>query len=176
VVVDADTEGRSVAGDPTGFAVARIRELLGSCWRARIAAGPWSSGPFDWPARRMVADGVVLVGDAAGYYDPLTGQGIYRALRTAELAAEAIHRALEAGRVAGADLAAYESAVRRELRGPLGVQRGVEAVVSSRSLRPAAFAVLGRARRAMDALIGVTGDMSPPRSLLAPWRWGPTIT
>ncbi|HET6765542.1 MAG TPA: FAD-dependent oxidoreductase, partial [Longimicrobiaceae bacterium] len=39
-----------------------------------------ATGPFDWPVRRSVADGALLVGDAAGYYDPFTGQGIYRAL------------------------------------------------------------------------------------------------
>ncbi len=32
--------------------------------------------------------GVLLVGDAAGFYDPFTGEGIFSALRGAELAAE----------------------------------------------------------------------------------------
>jgi geranylgeranyl reductase family protein len=55
-----------------------------------------ATGPFDWPTRSAVADGALLVGDAAGYYDPFTGQGIYRALRGAELAVEVIDRALRA--------------------------------------------------------------------------------
>ena len=37
----------------------------------------------------VAGPGVLLVGDAAGYYDPLTGQGISRAIRGAALAAEA---------------------------------------------------------------------------------------
>src|SRR6185503_2280361 len=107
VVVDADREGRAVAGDPARFALERIAETLGGSWRGRRVDGPWASGPFDWPTRRTVADGVVLVGDAAGYYDPLTGQGIYRALRSAELAARAIDSALRGGRVSSADLRGY---------------------------------------------------------------------
>lgn len=31
----------------------------------------------------LLADGVMLVGDATGFYDPFTGEGIYRALRCA---------------------------------------------------------------------------------------------
>jgi flavin-dependent dehydrogenase len=171
VVVDAGSQGRAVSGDPRRFALARIAEVLRGAWRGRRVDGPWTSGPFDWPSRRAVADGVLLVGDAAGYYDPLTGQGIYRALRSAELAADVIDRGLRSGRVARSDLLPYETALRRELRAPLRVQRGVEAVVSSASLLPVALTVLGRARGTMDMVIGVTGDMSPARALLRPSTW-----
>jgi 2-polyprenyl-6-methoxyphenol hydroxylase-like FAD-dependent oxidoreductase len=169
VVVDARTHGREVAGDPAAFALARVGAALEAV--PRLAAGPWTSGPFDWPARRAVADGTVLVGDAAGYYDPLTGQGIFRALRSAELAADAIDTALRAGRALRRDLAPYERAFRRELAAPLRVQHGVEAVVSRGPLRRAALALLGRRPRPMDALIAVTGDLEPPRALLRPAVW-----
>ena len=43
------------------------------------------------------ADGVALVGDAAGFYDPFTGEGLYTALRGAELLAEVAHDALRGG-------------------------------------------------------------------------------
>ena len=46
--------------------------------------------------RRAGADWL-LVGDAAGFLDPFTGEGLHRALRSAELAADAIDRHL-AGR------------------------------------------------------------------------------
>ena len=170
VVVDADREGRSVARDPVGFALARLAAVASGAAGSRLVDGPWTSGPFDWPTGRAVADGVVLVGDAAGYYDPLTGQGIYRALRSAELAVPVLDAALARGRRGAAELAPYEAALRRELRTPLRVQHGVEAVVSSGLLRPAALALLGRARGLMDTLIGVTGDMVPARALLRPSR------
>ncbi len=39
---------------------------------------------------RPVGDGWALIGDAAGYVDPITGEGLYYALRSADLLAQAI--------------------------------------------------------------------------------------
>jgi menaquinone-9 beta-reductase len=44
---------------------------------------------------RVAGPGYLLVGDAAGFTDPFTGEGIHRALRGAELAAAAARRALD---------------------------------------------------------------------------------
>jgi flavin-dependent dehydrogenase len=127
-----------------------------------------ATGPFDCPVRSAVADGALLVGDAAGYYDPFTGQGIYRALRGGELAAEAAHAALRAGDASARALAPYERA-RRAAFGPgERMQHVVEAFVS----RPRLLSAVARrftARPAMaDAVIRVTGDVSPAASLFAP--------
>jgi flavin-dependent dehydrogenase len=42
-----------------------------------------------WNTRRVGSDTWALLGDAAGFADPVTGEGIYYALRSAELFAEA---------------------------------------------------------------------------------------
>jgi geranylgeranyl reductase family protein len=42
-----------------------------------------------WNKRRACGEGWALLGDAAGFADPVTGEGIYYALRSAELFAEA---------------------------------------------------------------------------------------
>jgi len=42
-----------------------------------------------WETRRAAGEGWALLGDAAGFADPVTGEGIYYALRSAELFAEA---------------------------------------------------------------------------------------
>jgi geranylgeranyl reductase family protein len=42
-----------------------------------------------WDQRRACGEGWALLGDAAGFADPVTGEGIYYALRSAELFAEA---------------------------------------------------------------------------------------
>jgi flavin-dependent dehydrogenase len=49
-----------------------------------------SIGPLAHAVRRAVAPGALLVGDAAGFLDPFTGQGIFLALTGAERAAAAI--------------------------------------------------------------------------------------
>jgi flavin-dependent dehydrogenase len=52
-------------------------------------------GPMARRVRQVAGPGYLLVGDAAGFLDPFTGEGVYRALRGAELAAAAIGRALQ---------------------------------------------------------------------------------
>ncbi|MEW5926576.1 MAG: NAD(P)/FAD-dependent oxidoreductase [Gemmatimonadota bacterium] len=165
-VVLAGPAARGVGGDAAGCFDRALREY-GFGGVARVDE-VLATGPFDWPVRRAVADGAVLVGDAAGYYDPFTGQGIFRALRGAELAAEAVGAALHCGDASAAALAGYERARRRAFGAGERMQRLVEAFVA----RPRALAAvsrrLGRAPELADALIRVTGDLAPVRSLLHP--------
>jgi len=128
-----------------------------------------ASGPFDWPVRTPVADGVALVGDAAGYYDPFTGQGIYQAMAAGELLAGLVGPPLAARDHSAVDtgLAHYAAAKNRLTRPARRVQRGVEAVVSRPWLANPVLRRLGSADAAMDRLIQVTGDLEPPRSLLS---------
>jgi len=43
-----------------------------------------------WKQNRVAGDGWMATGDAAGLVDPITGEGLYYALRSADLAAEAL--------------------------------------------------------------------------------------
>lgn len=53
--------------------------------------GKWHSvGPLAFGHRRLSQNGVIAIGDASGMIDPFTGTGIQIALRTGEIAAEAI--------------------------------------------------------------------------------------
>jgi geranylgeranyl reductase family protein len=54
-------------------------------------------GPLARRVSRAAGPGYLLVGDAAGFLDPFTGEGIHRALRGAELAAAAVEGALTEG-------------------------------------------------------------------------------
>ena len=53
-------------------------------------------------------DGALLVGDAAGFINPLTGGGIHNALISAMLAAETVNEALRRGDVSRQSLRVYE--------------------------------------------------------------------
>ena len=55
----------------------------------RYAARIPGLAPRTWDTRRACGDGWALLGDAAGFADPVTGEGIYYAMRSAELFAEA---------------------------------------------------------------------------------------
>ena len=63
-----------------------------AAWRTAppidAVAGAW---PLGHRVTRRAGPGWLLVGDAAGFLDPFTGEGLHRALVSAELAAAAIH-------------------------------------------------------------------------------------
>jgi geranylgeranyl reductase family protein len=66
---------------------ALARERLKSC----EVVGKWHSvGPLIFGRRRLSQRGILAIGDASGMIDPFTGTGIQMALRTGEIAAEAI--------------------------------------------------------------------------------------
>jgi geranylgeranyl reductase family protein len=54
----------------------------------RYAARIPGLAPKTWDTRKVCGDDWALLGDAAGFADPVTGEGIYYALRSAELFAE----------------------------------------------------------------------------------------
>ncbi len=96
--------------DAAVTALPPVRDALAGARRVTKVTGV---GPLAQGARRAVADGVLLVGDAAVYLDPFTGEGVYKALRGAELAAETADSALRAGRTDARALAPYLPARRR---------------------------------------------------------------
>ena len=55
----------------------------------RYAARIPGLAPRTWDTRKACGENWALLGDAAGFADPVTGEGIYYALRSAELFAEA---------------------------------------------------------------------------------------
>jgi menaquinone-9 beta-reductase len=125
-------------------------------------------GPFASHARRAAAAGALLVGDAADFFDPFTGEGIYAALRGGELAAAAIVASLGAAThgAAQAALESYDGARRREFAGKWRVERLIGAGVASVTVANRAVRALSSDKRLADLLIGVTGDFVPPAEVL----------
>jgi flavin-dependent dehydrogenase len=125
-------------------------------------AGAW---PLGHRVTRRSGPGWLLVGDAAGFLDPFTGEGLHRALVSAELAAAAIS-AHARGR-AGA-FAAYDRAMQRRFLAKDAVSWLVQAFLG----RPALFDYAARrvaARPAVRATMGlVMGDLVPAGRALDP--------
>jgi flavin-dependent dehydrogenase len=166
-----------LAGDATGFLarrVAAIPHLAPRFATARRVTPVLATGPFASAARRGWAPGVALVGDAADFFDPFTGEGIYAALRGAELlapfAAEAA-RARPGVAVRGDALAGYERARRAAFAGKWRVERLIGTAVTFPALLDRAASVLEERRDLADLLVGVAGDFVPPREVLHPRFW-----
>jgi flavin-dependent dehydrogenase len=75
----------------------------------------WSL-PFGSKKRPIAFNGALLVGDAAGLIDPMSGEGIENAFRSAECAAKTIRQALIAEDFSLSFLLKYEKAVEALLR------------------------------------------------------------
>jgi flavin-dependent dehydrogenase len=67
----------------------------------------WVTSEFSYRARYCATDGLVLAGDAFAFLDPVFSSGVFLALKSGELAAEAIDDALAAGDVSGGRFAEY---------------------------------------------------------------------
>ena len=55
--------------------------------------------------RQVAGDGWIMIGDAAGFLDPIYSSGLFLALASAELAADCVHSALEKDDVSAGELA-----------------------------------------------------------------------
>ncbi|HYK65488.1 MAG TPA: FAD-dependent monooxygenase [Patescibacteria group bacterium] len=67
----------------------------------------WSMAPLGYRVSAVARDRLLLVGDAAGYLSPITGQGNEFALRTGRLAAVAADNALRSGDLSADAFAPY---------------------------------------------------------------------
>jgi flavin-dependent dehydrogenase len=72
--------------------------------------------PLGGEARVLHGRRVVLTGDAAGLAEPMTGEGIYYAVRSAQIAADTIHHVLLDH---GTDLSSYSERVHAEITSDL---------------------------------------------------------
>jgi len=171
-VVDA-TEGQYIKGRREAYFMehlARYPALRGRLVGAQITRPVLAIGPLAFRVRRRVAGQALLVGDATGFYDPFTGEGIYRAMRAAELAAEVIHAALAQPDQASLirALATYEQRYRREFAGKRLVEIIVHAVISRPWLFDRVASRLAQRKTLADTLVGVTGDFVSPWAVLKP--------
>lgn len=148
-----------VGPDEVGVAIlwsggpARFDDLLGHFPRleTRLAGAAATSrdrgaGPLLQRVRRVVRGNLALVGDAAGYLDAITGEGLSLAFHQAE----ALAAALAAG-----DLRRYERAHARIGRLPNALTRLVLAIDRHPGLRRRAIGALAADRELFSRLLGV---------------------
>ncbi len=162
-----------LAAKPRGDSIARFFER----WLERLPHGLESlhaacrvtpihgMGSLARRVSRSAGPGYLLVGDAAGFLDPFTGEGVYRALRGAELAADAVEEALDDARRMPRG---YEQARNHEFGAKERVctlvqlflrnDRLFDSVVEHLARRPAVAAQLG----------GILGDYRPANAALRP--------
>jgi menaquinone-9 beta-reductase len=114
-----------------------------------------------------VAPGVVLLGDAAGFLDPITGGGMAQALVTAELLADGVLRGLGTG---DGWLARFDAERRSLLRDYRLLTRSVLALSDHPEAARLFLTLLKATPPVMSHLVGVAGgvrNLWPPTYSLA---------
>lgn len=169
---------------------ARVRERTATDWDDFVAAAaapapglaarlagatrlaPWrGTGALANTTTRQTGDGVALVGDACGYVDPLTGEGIYLALAGARALAGAVTEALADPARWHRAMARYLAFRKREvvprLRASLWLQRALRHPWLVRAFLRTAV----RHPAVADLVVTLTGDTIHPRDLLSAAFW-----
>ena len=89
------------------------REIENNVWiKDHLSCGEqfgeyWVTGEYSYRAEHCADDGIVLVGDAFAFLDPVFSSGVFLALKSGEMAADAIDAALEAGDTSASHFSAY---------------------------------------------------------------------
>jgi flavin-dependent dehydrogenase len=117
-------------------------------------------GPLAVNARAAGCPGLLLAGDAAGFVDPMTGDGLRFALRGGELAAHAALDELVSGRPAYRRLATQR---RREFQAKWRINRGLRLMVGSPGAVGLASLVSAWWSAPVEYLIQLAGDVGLAR-------------
>lgn len=172
VVAPADDVPRW-RGNPMPYVEEALRGLPGLWPRlteARPEGPPRIFGPLARSVTTTALPGVMLVGDASGFLDPFTGEGIFTALRGAELAADAMLSALAAS-ANFAPLAAparYQLARLLEFRHKRTVSWLVQLFVQHPPLIDRATDRMRKHPDLARTLADVVSDRVPARAALSP--------
>ena len=137
--------------------VSRLRGVP-ACSRDR------GSGPLRQRVRSAVQANVALVGDAAGYVDAITGEGLSVAFHQAEALAQAL---------AEGELATYSREARRLARLPDGMTHLLLWVERHPWIRRRVIAALAREPQIFDRLLAVHTREIPVRQM--GWRTAPRL-
>lgn len=130
--------------------LARFPSLAARLRTSRHASTTRGAGPFEQRARRRVVGDVLLIGDAAGYLDPLTGEGVALGLATARSAVDAIVRG---------DPAAYDRDYVALTRTYFLMTSMLLTVARRRALHRPFLRVAGGIPTAIDRVLGVLGQL-----------------
>lgn len=156
-VVTAD---RSALADPAALLMRAIREermLAGRLETATLVAPAVCMGPMAVECTTPGAPGLLLAGDAAGFIDPMTGDGMRFALRGGELAAEEALHALQHG--SGDSHLRLMDTRRREFAAKWRFNRALRTLVGSAATVRLAGLGASIAPRVLQQVIRYAGDL-----------------
>src|SRR4051812_10931380 len=123
------------------------------------------AGRLEHHVTRVGGAGWMLVGDACGFIDPLTGEGLHRSLVSAQLGADAAHRWLSGDRAAMAD---YDRRLRSRYRSKNVFSLVLQAFAANSHVLDYALNRLESREALRQTLTHVLSDQAPATRALDP--------
>ena len=124
----------------------------------RLTEKPRVVNSLAFSVKKPSCGGLVLVGDAMGFIDPFTGEGIYLSLRSAQIATDIIDLAFKNSDFSQNLLSQYETIRRREFRKKFMLVNILQKLIYSPPLCTRVMRILSRNPALAKLLVGVTGD------------------
>lgn len=126
-------------------------------------------GPLAFRSSHRAKAGALLIGDAAGFYDPFTGEGVGHALHSAQLAADVIASAFAQGNggLTATRLEQFDRRQRKAWKSRQRLRAALQAIIRRPRAANAVARFLSRRQPLADLLLGVIGDLLPPHTLFS---------
>jgi len=120
-------------------------------------------GPLAFRASCNASAGALLIGDAAGFYDPFTGEGVGRALAGAECAAREIISAFDEDdrALTEARLTRFDRQQRRALKSRTRLGAILQIIIRHPLAANIVARLFRRHQSVADLVLGVVGDLGP---------------
>ena len=111
--------------------------------------------------------GLLMVGDAMGFIDPFTGEGIYLSLRSSEIAVEVAVRALKNSSFSRDALNIYEVRRKKEFDKKFLLSRILQKLICNQFFCNQVVRALKGDRDLAETLVGVIGDLKPAETVVS---------
>ena len=111
--------------------------------------------------------GLLMVGDAMGFIDPFTGEGIYLSLRSSEIAVEVAVKALENFNFSRDALNIYEVRRKKEFDKKFLLSRILQKLICNQFFCNQVVRALKGDRGLAETLVGVIGDLEPAETVVS---------
>jgi len=147
--------------------VARYPILAERMQNSKMIKAIKAVGPLAVGTVRATSPGAILVGDAAFFLDPFTGEGMYTALANAELASDILLKHWSTNGPSEEFYSKYEKERLKAFKGKWRVCSLIQLAIRYPMMMRFFAERLGKRKKLADILVGVTGDFRSPYEVLS---------
>jgi menaquinone-9 beta-reductase len=149
-----------------------METVLGNRLRRRIlgAGSPIEKiravDSLSYSVKKPKCGGLLLVGDATGFMDPFTGEGIYLSLRSSQIAARIVNAAFDRADFSSRQLERYDLMRRKEFREKNILSKALQYLIYKPSFCKHVIEALSNKKELSSLLVGVIGDYIPANKVV----------